>query len=90
MPDGRYAVLNREYKPLGFLVQDWVAYENFPILARFKITPMHAKYLSHNGSTNRNLIYLYDDGSIPTDSPKKMERYLKRLKSLAKLSTGYE
>ena len=26
--DERYAILNREYKPLGFITKDWIKYDD--------------------------------------------------------------
>ena len=33
-PDGRYAVLNREYKPVGFCTRKYVTYEEYPVLVK--------------------------------------------------------
>jgi hypothetical protein len=85
-PDGRYIVLNREYKPLGFYTQDWVDYEAYPIAVSFrKFTKKTAARLSWAGSKNLEQIFLYDGSCIPTVSTRFMEAYLKRLGILAKL-----
>ena len=34
--DGHYAVLNREYKPVGFYTRNWVKYEKHPVLVKLK------------------------------------------------------
>lgn len=84
--DGRYAVLNREYKPVGFWTRAYVTYENYPTLVRIKgLTPLRASKISYKGSTDTKLIYLYNDGSVPTHSAKNMTEYLKRLAVLATL-----
>jgi hypothetical protein len=41
--------------------------------------------LSCKGSSDSEAIFLYSDGSIPTESEKNMQEYLERLKILAKL-----
>ena len=35
-PDGKYVVLNREYKPIGFKTKDWVGYEQYPVAVKIK------------------------------------------------------
>jgi len=89
LPDGRYTVLNREYRPLGITTTDFscvVDYEKFPIAARLKLTPkMVARCLSHSGSPDVERIYLYDSTCVPTEGAKHMNAYMKRLKILAHL-----
>ncbi len=85
-PDGRYAVLNREYKPLGFWTGAWIVYEKHPTLVKLPgLNAKLAKKVSWNGSADTKTIYLYNDGCIPTESASAMEAYLKRLASLMKL-----
>src|SRR5687767_9310467 len=85
MEDGRYVVLNREYKPLGFQTYDFINYRDFPMAVRFKrLTPRVAAKLSSRGSANLDRIFLYHDGCIPTDSPAKMRLYLNRIAILAR------
>lgn len=87
-PDGRYAVLNRDYKPVGFVVPSgtYVKYAEHPVLVRLKgLTPLQASKLAHNGSQELSRIYLYDDGSQPTGSAANWNAYAKRLQILAKL-----
>ncbi|WP_416046711.1 hypothetical protein [Cupriavidus basilensis] len=85
-PDGRYAVLNREYKPVGFWTNAYVTYADYPILVKIKgLTPKRASLISHDESSNTDLIFLYDDGCVPTESAAHMNAYLKRLAVLAKL-----
>jgi hypothetical protein len=85
-PDGRYAVVNRRYKPLGFNTLDWVNYADQPILATIKgLSPAMAARLSWEGSEDLKQIYLYNDGRVPTQSAEAMDEYTNRLALLAKL-----
>ena len=92
-PDGRYAVLNREYKPCGFLTREHVEYAKYPILVRFKrLTPAMARRISCRGSEDLDAIHLYHDGCIPTRSATNMAEYQARLALLAplKVTVGEE
>lgn len=85
-PDGRYAILNRRYKPIGFNTTDWITYEDLPILVKFKrLTEQTIVKLSCTGDTDPERIFLYDDGCIPTRDADDMRAYLDRLAILAKL-----
>lgn len=85
-PDGRYAVLNRDYKPVGFWTRAWIAYDLHPVLVKFPgLTGKVAAKLSWNGSTDTKSIYLYNDGCIPTSSAASMDAYLARVARLMKL-----
>jgi hypothetical protein len=87
LPDGRYVVLNRRYKPLGFTTKGHVIYEDYPIAVRFKgLTAKVAAKISCRGDTNLDEIHLYHDGSIPTSCAANMQAYLSKLAVLAKLS----
>jgi hypothetical protein len=89
LPDGRYVVLNREYKPLGFQTQEWIEYEQYPIAVTLKrFGPKTAARISWKGSPDLAWIYLYDDGCYPTASAADMQAYLKRLAILAKLEVA--
>jgi len=84
--DGTYVVLNREYKPLGFVTNDHVKYGDFPIAVKIsRLTATVARRLSYGGSTALDEIFLYNDGCIPTASADHMQAYLQRLAVLAKL-----
>lgn len=85
-PDGRYVVLNREYKPIGFKTRENVKYEDYPICVELKgIGSATAAKLSYKGDLNTDKIYLHNDGCVPTESTEHMKNYLERLKILAKL-----
>ena len=87
--NGRYAVLNREYKPVGFFTRSYVKYQDYPVLVKLKgLTAARAAKLSWKGEKNRDEIYLYNDGSVPTRSKANMIAYLAKLELLAKLSVA--
>jgi hypothetical protein len=88
LKDGRYIVLNRQYKPLGHFGGDWVDYESHPSAAKIKITAAAAKAISWNGSESLDVIHLYNDGTIPTTSAEHWRLYSERLKRLAHLKLG--
>lgn len=84
--DGRYAVLNREYKPVGFWTKEHVNYDDHPVLVKLKgITPALASQISYNGSKDLRRIFLYDDTSNPVRSRANMQAYLAKIERLAKL-----
>jgi len=83
--DGRYIVLNRNYKPLGVQTGDWVTYENHPSAVELNITKIRAAKLDCQGRENTDRIYLYNDGCIPTDGDAHMKAFLGRLSVLMKL-----
>lgn len=84
--DGRYAVLNRGYKPLGFHTRDHVRYEDYPICVELPgLSAELAAQLSIRGDRALDRIYLYDDRSLPTRSAAAMRAYLGRLRLLASL-----
>jgi hypothetical protein len=85
-PDGRYAVLNREYKPVGFLTREHVTYDDFPVLVRLiGLTARKAALLSWEGKPDLDRIFLY--GSSPTRTKVAWAEYLERLTVLSKLKT---
>lgn len=85
--DGRYAVLNREHKPVGFYIRDFVTYADHPVLVNFKeLTAAKAAKISYKGDSDTNHIVLYNDGCVPTQSKANMQAYLARLELLAKLT----
>lgn len=78
-PDGRYALLNRRYKPVGFFTGGWVQYDGHPVLVRVHVTPKMAASVSWEESPEVDQIYFYDDGCIPTASAQAMDAYLMRI-----------
>ena len=89
--DGRYVLLNRNYKPVGFFTSEWITYEDYPIGVKVKgLTAAVAARLDYQGRNDLDRIYLYNDGCVPTASDANMQQYLKRLGILMSLRTDEE
>lgn len=88
LADGSYIALNRLYKPLGVASSAWVEYESAPGRFKFKraLSERQIVALSHKGDASAECIYLYADGSVPTDSAAHWAAYSARLQRLA----GYD
>lgn len=86
LADGRYVVLNREYKPVGFTTSDFVVYDDYPVAVRLKITPAKAAKLSWNGSRELARIYLYNDGCSPALGGSHARDYHARLSVLGAIA----
>lgn len=82
---GRYALLNRNYKPLGFVSRDYVNYSEYPILMSIRVTPHIAAGLSCSGSSDVRIIHLYSDDCVPTMNAESWDRYSDRLARLMRL-----
>ena len=83
---GTYVLLNRDYKPIGFYSAEFVSYNGYPIAHEIKsLTPEIAAQISYNSDPSITLIYLYGDGSVPTENKKNWDSYMKRLELLMKL-----
>ena len=86
-PDGRYAVLNRDYNPVGFHTTGRVTYADFPVLVTLKgLTPALAGEISDDASQDTDRVFLYRDGTNPVLSQENLDAYLDKLALLAKLS----
>lgn len=84
--DGRYVILNRRYKPLGFTTREHVDYGAYPIAVKFtRLTRATAARPSVRGSEDLEKIWLYDDATVPTASTKNMQQYLERRKIMMSL-----
>ncbi|MBV5345669.1 MAG: hypothetical protein JZU63_09185 [Rhodoferax sp.] len=84
--DGRYVVLNREYKPVGFATNAFIKYDEHPVAVDLEgITPATAAKLSWTGKNDTDEIFLYSDGCSPLTSADNMRRYLSKLEVLAGL-----
>ncbi len=87
--DGRYVVLNREYKPIGFKTRENIKYEEYPICVDLKgIGSATTTKLSYKGDSNTDEIYLYNNSCVPTANAEHMKNYLKRLEILAKFKVN--
>lgn len=87
-PDGRYAVLNRRYLPLGMppTRSEPVRPVDHPSLVRLPgLTTELARQLSYNGSPDLNRIYLYRSAARLTASDEAWADYSNRLRLLAAL-----
>lgn len=94
LPDGRWIVLNRSYKPVGTTTPlcAMVDYNAGPHPVAFKSGELDAETLrimstslqrDEGGEVTR--AYLYSDGCVPTAGAAQMEAYLERLGTLANL-----
>lgn len=92
--DGRYAVLNRDYKPVGNVAQNFEKFpdpDDYPFLVNLKgLNKAKAAKLSYEGNADTDCIYLYNDGCNPTSSKDNMKSYLEKLEILAKLRVEFE
>jgi hypothetical protein len=82
---GRYAVLNRAYKPLGFYTRDYIKYDDFPVLITMRMTPQKAAKISYAKDANIREVFLYNDGCTPTSSPENLQAYIERLLNLSSI-----
>lgn len=84
--DGSWVVLNREYKPVGFNTRNYINYGDYPVATKFKrLGPATLDKLAYSGTATGNVVYLYNDGCVPTHSAENMKAYMKKLQLLAKL-----
>lgn len=89
-PDGRYAVVNRRYKPVGMTTPkaEWIDYAAHPCLLELRgLTEAAARDISWNADTSLDRIYLYNDGTDPLSSAAHWDAYAQRLHRLGKLKT---
>ncbi len=87
--DGSWVLLNRNYKPVGFNTSDFIKYEDYPVAMKIKgIGPSILKKLSYKDEESSDMVYLYNDGSVPTSSASAMSAYLKKLEILLKLQSA--
>lgn len=84
--DGRWAVLNRDYKPLGMLTGEYVDYDGHSLWLRGVTAPREARARRRQQVPRR--IYLYDDGCPPDSSPEAWASYAAKLRRLAALSVS--
>jgi hypothetical protein len=78
--DGKYVLLNRFYKPVGYIEEDGSAeYETWPIAFELEISPEQVAAMSHNGEANTMRIYFYAGSCAPWVSAKYRKAYFRRL-----------
>jgi hypothetical protein len=78
--DGTHVVLNRNYKPIGFMTGTYVEYGDYPVGVKVKgLGPKTAAKLDYQGREDLERIYLYNDACIPTKGQEHMQAYLARL-----------
>lgn len=86
--DGKWLILNRNYKPLGSTGKEWVDYDNhpdrMPINSR-AIAELRklAVYDIPDKPDDPGVFFFYKDGSMPTASDSDWQRYSKILQLLA-------
>lgn len=79
-PDGSYVMLNRNYKPVGLMVDGFVNYADHPVSVRLQgLTPAIAAKIDARGRDSLDRIYLYNDGCTPDMGKQHAEAYLMRL-----------
>lgn len=85
-PDGSTVVLNREYKPIGFMTTEFIEYADYPVNIKFKkIDPRTAAKLTVSTASVEDCIYLYNDSCNPLSSEVHMKAYTDKLAVLATL-----
>ena len=88
--DGRWVILNRDYKPLGMLTRDFVRYEDHAVAAYLGGLTAAVRQRLEDRDNSPDRIYLYDDGSVPTSSKEAWAKYSSKLEALAKLTVSTE
>ncbi|MEL6384212.1 MAG: hypothetical protein AAFQ89_17510 [Cyanobacteria bacterium J06626_18] len=86
--DGRYVILNRNYKPLGMTREDsvdWVDYA--PHAIELRLTPKRIEQLDAQGNGSESRVYLYYSIHTVTQAD-EWAAYCKRLKVLALMTTS--
>lgn len=83
--DGRYAVVNREYKALVDTNKhiDYATHAGC-VVKLDRMSSVRAAKMSFKADRNVERIYFYDDGCVPTNSDADWSAYSKRLQTFAK------
>jgi hypothetical protein len=79
-----YAILNREYKPVGQVESDLADYTKHAVKLN-RVGPALASKLSFKGSNDVENIYLYNDSCCPDRSDNDGRNYFARLSLLMRL-----
>src|SRR5215831_17480923 len=77
--DGKYILLDRFYKPVGWIGDVWADYEAWPRRFAVQITPQMAAKMSYKGSDDVDRIWFFNDSCPPWRDDKNRKAYLKRL-----------
>jgi hypothetical protein len=90
--DGRWLVLNRNYKPLGVTSKEWVDYDGHPdrLMLHSRTVAAIAKAAVRviaDRPSDPGIIYLYDEATMPTESAANWGAYAKRLSLLMHAKT---
>lgn len=89
--DGSWTFFNRKYKPVGIVTGEWAEWDVPQHRMKFKgLGPATLRKLDIHGEGTGDLVYFYNDGSIPTHSARDMDRYLAKLKILMGLRVDYD
>lgn len=78
----QWAFFNRSYKGLGLPRRQWTVYEDHPMV--FQVADSALQRICIHGDL-KDRIYLYNDGSVPTQSKANMDAYMQRLLKLCHL-----
>lgn len=82
---GEWIALNRDYKPLGFNTNKWIAYEQYPIAIKYKNTKQLREKCSVSRKDDENWIFLYNDFGAPWKSKTNLNCYMENLQRLCGL-----
>lgn len=76
-----YILLNRGYKPVGHVGEDWVNYAEFPRLQVRITNEMRAGFTAPGSSVG----FLFNDGCLPWHSRADATKYLNRIRILSEV-----
>lgn len=84
LDDDTSILVNRRYKPVGQVTDEWAAYETFPHL-HARLDGERLKAFSHRPESEG---YLFNDGCMPWASRRDAEAYRERLLRLQSVMRG--
>lgn len=82
--DDAYILVNRHYKPVGQVGQEWANYEDFPHLRMHLVEDQRKRFTLPRASD----AFLFNDGCPPWHSRADAATYLDRLQSLGDVLKG--
>ena len=84
--DDTWVMLNRHYKPIGFMTSEYLDYAAFPVGFRLRNVPRKTlEALACEGGFSDDTVYLYDDGCTPEPDTPHLDSYLQKLSLLLRL-----